>query len=330
MEVTSLEEIGKGLFRIGVVLKGTPLGSVNTYIVLSGEELLFVDPGLYEQECVDSQLSLLSLLRQICADIENIDVLVTHFHIDQIGQAYALYGRSVHIFFESHRSQAASKRLRRAMGTPEEDHVVLCVSQRGNGANGRTPSHAASPRVPLSFTIIEGGQLLKRGDLSPLALSTPGHSPGHCCLYELKKGLLLSGDHILEAITPDVGFWPELEDPLANYPQSLLKIRHLKIELTPPGHSRPLSKHKATLRELLLHHQRSCEEVLRLVDEPKTAYGVASQMDWNVQGKWLELPVCQKWFALSVTTGHLHYLFERSKVGKCLKGNVWVSYKRPQ
>lgn len=140
------------------------------------------------------------------------------------------------------------------------------------------------PRVPLSFTPIEGGQVLKRGSSSLWVLSTPGHSPGHCCLYEPKKGLLISGDHILETITPNVGFWPEVEDPLGIYIQNLLKTSYLKVELILPGHGRPFSNHKARLEELFLHHKKRCEEVLSLLDEPKTAYEVVSQMHWDVQG----------------------------------------------
>ncbi|MHA1603129.1 MAG: MBL fold metallo-hydrolase [Candidatus Freyarchaeota archaeon] len=38
----------------------------------------------------------------------------------------------------------------------------------------------------------------------------PGHSPDHICLYESSRKILLSGDHILPTITPDVSL--QIED----------------------------------------------------------------------------------------------------------------------
>jgi glyoxylase-like metal-dependent hydrolase (beta-lactamase superfamily II) len=37
-----------------------------------------------------------------------------------------------------------------------------------------------------------------------IVIETPGHSPGHCCLYEPNKRILFSGDHLLKEITPNV------------------------------------------------------------------------------------------------------------------------------
>jgi Metallo-beta-lactamase superfamily len=44
-------------------------------------------------------------------------------------------------------------------------------------------------------------------DLS--AIWTPGHSPGHLSFYEASRHLMLSGDHVLPCITPNIPFHPQ-------------------------------------------------------------------------------------------------------------------------
>ncbi len=70
--------------------------------------------------------------------------------------------------------------------------------------------------------------LLGHGDPVPLAgrqrraVWTPGHTPGHLCLHDEAKDLLLTGDHVLPRISPNIGLQPHMaEPPLAAYLRSL-------------------------------------------------------------------------------------------------------------
>jgi len=48
-----------------------------------------------------------------------------------------------------------------------------------------------------------------------------GHSPGHICLYSDHQRLLLSGDHVLPRITPNISFPPQqFANPLGSYLES--------------------------------------------------------------------------------------------------------------
>jgi glyoxylase-like metal-dependent hydrolase (beta-lactamase superfamily II) len=70
--------------------------------------------------------------------------------------------------------------------------------------------------------------LLNDGDLVPgtgrrlRAVWTPGHTPGHLCLHEEAEDVLLTGDHVLPRITPNIAQMAHTDDPpLAAYLESL-------------------------------------------------------------------------------------------------------------
>src|ERR671919_278705 len=49
------------------------------------------------------------------------------------------------------------------------------------------------------------------------ALHTPGHTPGHLCFVEERTGVVLTGDHVLPTISPNISRHPQAgPDPLAD------------------------------------------------------------------------------------------------------------------
>src|SRR3989304_976853 len=57
---------------------------------------------------------------------------------------------------------------------------------------------------------------------------TPGHSPGHICLYEPNRKILLTGDHVLPTITPNVSIHAQTHgSPLGDYMRSLELLEDL-------------------------------------------------------------------------------------------------------
>ena len=65
-----------------------------------------------------------------------------------------------------------------------------------------------------------------------LSLHTPGHSPGHCCFYELERRYLYSGDLIYKGCLD--AFYPST-DPLLFY-QSVKRLMELEVSRVFPGH----------------------------------------------------------------------------------------------
>ena len=57
--------------------------------------------------------------------------------------------------------------------------------------------------------LIEDGDKPEMPGWDVTAIWTPGHSPGHLCFYESGQRLMLSGDHVLPRITPNISAHPQ-------------------------------------------------------------------------------------------------------------------------
>ena len=92
---------------------------------------------------------------------------------------------------------------------------------------------------------MEGGERIavKSGLLE--VVHTPGHAPGHLCLFSPEKRFLISGDHLLKAITPNIAWRPE-EDMLARYLESLEAMKPLDVDWVIPSHGKPFQGHRGS------------------------------------------------------------------------------------
>lgn len=80
--------------------------------------------------------------------------------------------------------------------------------------------------------ILHDGDYLDLGNRKLMVIHTPGHSPGHCCFYELDREYLFSGDLIYKGCLD--AFYPSTDPQL--FFQSVRKIQNLSIERILPGH----------------------------------------------------------------------------------------------
>ena len=88
------------------------------------------------------------------------------------------------------------------------------------------------------------------------------------------------------------------------------------MDLMLPGHRSLIRDPIKRIDELKTHHRRRLDEVLTILDsEPANAYGVASQMNWDIEAdSWEDFPLTQKWFATGEAIAHLRYLEEKEAI----------------
>ena len=314
-----IDEILSGLYRIEVPLPRNPLKFINSYVIKGEDRFLVIDTGMNLKECI---LALRSGLQKLNVDLLKTDFFVTHLHHDHMGLVSTLASQESRVYFNQIETAVlmgvtAPQRWAQLMefyvanGFPAE-HSKTWIANR--------PASLFGPKLSVPFTILKDGDKLEIGDYHFICIQTPGHSPCHTCLYEKERKILVSGDHILFDITPNITYWPELDNSLGHYLQSLDKVYHLDVTLVLPGHRKGQNNHQKRIRELFEHHKSRLGEVMAAVaDGEKTAYEIAPYIKWDISyNSWEQFPVEQKYFAFGETISHAEYLFAENKLKKSI------------
>jgi len=147
------------------------------------------------------------------------------------------------------------------------------------------------------------------------AVWTPGHSPGHICLYSDERKLLLSGDHVLPHITPNISVHrQQLDNPLGDFLESLAKLKVLDPDEVLPAHEYRFANLHARLDELLAHHESRLAEIEAvLAGRPGiSVWELTLSLHWS--RPWDEIPVYMQRAANGETLAHLVLLETRGRV----------------
>ncbi|MFH1087575.1 MAG: MBL fold metallo-hydrolase [Chloroflexota bacterium] len=308
-----IDQILPNLFRIEVPLPDNPLKALNSYLMKGDGRFLMVDTGMNRAEC---KQAMFSGLKELGVDLSRTDFFITHLHADHSGMVADLATPTSTIYFNVPEAAMRRDRERRwqefygfylSHGFPEDQ---LKISMENH------PGRKYGLRDDVDFHVLKEGDALSIGDYCFSCIETPGHTPGHMCLYEGSKKVLLSGDHILFDITPNITYWLEMENPLKQYLESLEKVYPLDVSLTLPGHRNRLNNHRKRIRELQEHHRLRLGEAMKALEHgEKSAFEVAPYITWDVVYRtWEEFPIRQKWFAVGETMAHLRYLEKDGRI----------------
>jgi len=312
-----IEEILPGFFMIKLPFPRNPLRDCNVYLIRDTDKTLLVDSGMDIEE---SRSALLDSLKKLGVDLAKTEFLLTHSHPDHTGNIAAIARDDATVYFG--RADVANMRLM----TPELRQKRAALNIKNGLPNGdllansqfnmRNPMAAYAERRNYKFTFLDEGQEVRIGDYVFTSVTTPGHTKGHVCLYEKNKKIFLSGDHILEDISPIIFAGGLDENPLGDFLSSLDKVSGMDVNLVLPGHRRTFTNFKARIDELIKHHAvRAAEAMKALEAGPLTAYEIAAKMHWDVrEHSWEEIPIWQRLFATSEALAHLRYLVELGKV----------------
>lgn len=325
--MNGMEELMPGFWRIPVPLPENPLRELNSYLIRGKGENLLIDTGFRAQAC---RAALTGALAELGVRREETDVLLTHLHSDHSGLAPEFVGpdRSIRVsrvdlpyltHDEEWKEDLAPRLLR--MGFPPQE---AARSQSDN------PAASMAPEPCDRYVPMEEGDTVSCGGYTLRAVSTPGHTPGHFCFALEEERTLLTGDHILFDISPNITTWQELPDALGSYLESLDKMAPYAGYRALPGHrgSGGLTRRAA---ELKAHHAERLEEVLQAVRTApeRTAYELAGRVRWKIRSaSWEEFPLAQKWFAVGECQAHLDRLAVLGSVEQRWDGAAW-RYRAP-
>lgn len=312
-----VEEIERGIYRIGVPLPENPLKELNCYFVRGEERDLIIDTGFNRKECRDA---LLAGLEELGSNVKRRDVFLTHFHADHSGLAVECIGPQGRIYItredDRHLNMSLSGLLRREHGArllregfpPEElayvDTINMAFKMQMKKEDYRTG------------VALEDGDVLRVGEYAFRVILVPGHTPGSAMLWEENRQIMFTGDHVLFDITPNITSWPTMKDSLGAYLDSLERVKAYPVRAAYPGHRKSGDYHQR-VEQLLEHHAWRLNEAMETIrKEPGlTAYEIAARMTWQIRAKsWADFPGMQKYFAVRECLSHLDHLVSRGRI----------------
>lgn len=250
-------------------------------------------------------------------DLASVEqVLITHAHLDHAGNARRLAeetGAQVYIHADDagvlrhwedilpERNASYDAGLVRA-GLP--DRLLLRFAERGREVD------AMMQAVPEAIAVRDG-DVLPAGDRELTVLHTPGHTPGSAVFWDREGGLSVTGDTVLERITPNALQVRKEEDgALATYLDTLRRLRDLPLGTMVPGHGPCFEGLPAIVdRAVRLYEERRGRVLgyLRAATGPMTVWDI-------VDLEWPEIHPGRAFLAVSEILGHLGILAEEDAI----------------
>jgi len=313
------EKITDRIYRINVSLPNSPLKTLNSYLLLGHERYLLIDTGF---NLPASLADIQEGIKGLGLDTERTDIFLTHCHADHTGLAGRVASKHSRIWI----SKIDFPYIERLIGDTREfrqelsDRLVRFgypVHDIGKSIK-LNPALANNAFEMYDATPVDDDLIIDLGGFRLRAFYTPGHTPGHMCVYSDEDKILFTGDHVLFDITPNITSWPGVADSLGDYLESLDMVAGLDVRLALPSHRKP-GDLKQRVSGLKRHHDIRLAEVLRILESKpgQSVYETASQMTWQIRSAdWDDFPVSQKSFAVGEAHSHLRYLEIRGRATK--------------
>ncbi|SHJ44575.1 MBL fold metallo-hydrolase [Cycloclasticus pugetii] len=318
-------KVEEGIFLLKMPIPYA-LDHINLWLLRDGEGWTIIDSGFYSEEAT---LLWNKVLVDFCHNEPIQKIIITHFHPDHVGMAQWLAHKTnapVHMsqieFLTtqmacqeySKQQKARRREYFERFGLAQED-----IQQLQDKVGGYV---TGVPEAPTSYQrLVDGQSLLINGEPWHL-LQFNGHSPGHICLHNKQRDLLVSGDQILPNISPNVSvnFYESDADPLADYLSSLGTLATLGADtVVLPSHGRIFKGIKERATMLKEGHRKSLDQILAFCQQARSGLEVLH----TLYGKRLSL------FNLSLATGeamaHLNYLIGTGEVTR--SGDLVYQYK---
>jgi glyoxylase-like metal-dependent hydrolase (beta-lactamase superfamily II) len=269
-------EPAAGILRIPLPLGIHGIPSVNGWLLQDDQAgATLVDCGIYAGTEEDGGTG--ALREQLAVyglRVEDIRrLVVTHAHIDHYGLAGEIVRRTGADLWMHVRADADIAKYRNPEGAVDRRREML----NEHGLYGEELTRASSglrdwmpvmPSIAEATTRLRGGETFAAGGRNWEIVHTPGHSPGHVCLWSETDRLLLSGDHLLPGISPPVTFERGFEaDPLGSYLASLTRVEEIAPALVLPGHGEPFADGARRAQAIAQAKQRRLAKALQILDD---------------------------------------------------------------
>ncbi len=328
----SLLEVAPGVLWLRMPLP-IDLDHINLWLLRDGDGWTAVDTGYPAQRCAEAWESVLE-----APELDGLPlrrVLLTHSHPDHIGLAGWLQqrcGASVWL------SQAGQRMARLFAGTSAEDtrrnvahlaalgiddaHELLGEFGRQSRAGGVFPALRID-HAP------EDGERFEVDGREWHVIETSGHIDGHHAFLCAAQQLLVSGDHVLPSISPNVSytFAQQGADPLGDFLDGLRRFASLGGDpLVLPAHGRPFRGLQERANSLLDHHEQELRRLHDGMGDTVAEARTAAQLAPLLFGE--RLPRFHRVLAVQECAAHLEHLVRRAGAARIEGDDGRIRYRR--
>lgn len=289
------------------------LKHVHVFALVHDGGVALFDTGVNSPETF---LKLESFLKQIGRSIRDIDrIYISHFHTDHCGIAGRIKEISGAVIYmspvDATRIQSDQK--------GDLNVKLLRTFYRHHGLTEKSIEGLVRllkffQKATLPFQAdqhLEAYECQTLGDKKFEILPAPGHTRGQVCFFFRNEGILLSCDHVLPQITPNLSpdpYHPGFR-PLQSFIESLKEMKNLPVTRVYPAHGDPFADLKGRIEEIMEHHRERKGLILDSVTSaPKTAYRVSQDIFGET------LPEFDQFLAVNETYSHLLELQEEGLV----------------
>jgi glyoxylase-like metal-dependent hydrolase (beta-lactamase superfamily II) len=334
-------EVADGVHRLALPLGIHGVPTVSAYLLRGDDGDTLVDCGIAAGEDggdpgPDGTAALAAALAAAGGALQRLErLVVTHAHIDHFGLAGEVARRSGGELWMHRRTDLDLAKY----AEPDEaiDGRMLMLADHGLYGSELTESSEGlrdwlpvMPSVGRPTRLLDGGEQFTAGGRTWEIVHTPGHSPGHVCLWNADDRLLCSGDHLLQVVSPPVTFERGFEpDPMGSYLESLDRVRDLAPELVLPGHGPPFRDGARRAEAIAAGKRRRVTQVRELVeDRPRTVAELTADLFGSAQ-----LTGSQRHFVTAEILAYLAYLEARSGVRRTRRPDgvfLWSVDERPE
>lgn len=257
-----------------------PLGHVNVYAFDDGDGWAIVDTGI---DTGKTREAWSALLAGPLAGKPVTRVIATHHHLDHIGLAGW--------FMADHGAELITTRTAYVMArmlqldvqdrpTPEMlafwrscGMAAEIYDQRINERPFNT-GDLVTP-IPLGYTRVREGDEITFGGRVWDVRCGDGHAPEHATFWSRDGALVIGGDQLLGAISPNLGVHATepMADPVGEWLASCEKFKTYARDdqVILPGHRLPYIGLPARLRQMISGHENALSRLAQALQTPRTA-----------------------------------------------------------
>jgi glyoxylase-like metal-dependent hydrolase (beta-lactamase superfamily II) len=272
-------EVAEGVFLLALPLGIHRIPSINAYLFVDPAGDTLIDCGIYAGEPLstgevdDGTGAVGDALAKCGRTFDDLGrLIITHAHIDHYGIAGEVVRRSGADLWMH--AQTDLDRAKYAHPDSAVDRRSLMLADHGLFGDTLTAASTGlrdwihvMPSIGQPTTRVHGGEKFDAGGRSWEILHTPGHSPGHICIWSGGDRLLCSGDHLLKSISPPVTFERGFErDPMGSYLESLRLVELLEPALVLPGHGETFTDGAARAASIAEGKRRRLGRVLASIE----------------------------------------------------------------